>query len=49
MNLWAAHRKQCPPEAIDPSCCDPMEILLRYNREDCENLEILASKLGVLS
>ncbi len=26
-----------------------LELLLRYNREDCENLEILAFKLGIVS
>jgi uncharacterized protein YprB with RNaseH-like and TPR domain len=39
MNLWRAHR-QGHPEAL--------ELLLRYNKEDCENLEMLARKLGVL-
>jgi uncharacterized protein YprB with RNaseH-like and TPR domain len=39
MNLWSAHRKGNP---------EALEILLRYNREDVENLEILAGKLGVL-
>jgi len=29
------------------ACCEALEFLLRYNREDCENLEILAQKLGV--
>jgi uncharacterized protein YprB with RNaseH-like and TPR domain len=39
MNLWAAHQKGHP---------DALELLLRYNREDCENLEILAHRLDVL-
>jgi uncharacterized protein len=39
MNLWAAHQ-QGDSEAL--------ELLLRYNKEDCENLEILAYKLGLL-
>lgn len=39
MHLWAAHKK---------GNAEALELLLRYNREDCENLEILASKLGVL-
>lgn len=39
MNLWKAHLK---------GDADALELLLRYNREDCENLEILAQKLGVL-
>lgn len=39
MRLWAAH-VQGHAEAL--------ELLLRYNREDCENLEVLAQKLGVL-
>ena len=39
MNLWAAHQR---------GNSDALELLLRYNREDCENLEILAQKLGVL-
>jgi len=40
MNLWAAYR-QGDAEAL--------ELLLRYNKEDCENLEILAHKIGVLN
>jgi uncharacterized protein len=39
MNLWAAHQK---------GNREALELLLRYNREDCENLEILARKLGIL-
>ncbi len=39
MNLWAAHQKGHP---------DALEILLRYNREDCENLESLARHLKIL-
>jgi uncharacterized protein len=39
MHLWAAHQKGHP---------DALELLLRYNREDCENLAILAEKLKVL-
>ena len=39
MNLWTAYQ-QGNSEAL--------ELLLRYNKEDCENLEILAQKLGVL-
>ena len=46
MNLWAAHRRACA-ETEKPPCCEPLELLLRYNREDVENLEILARKLGV--
>jgi len=50
MNLWAAHQRSCAPlRPPAPACCEPLEILLRYNREDCENLETLASKLGVLA
>jgi uncharacterized protein len=48
MNLWAAHVRDCGPSDPISRCCDPLEILLRYNREDCENLEILAWKLGVI-
>lgn len=39
MNLWRAHTQ---------GDSDALELLLRYNREDCENLEILAQKLDVL-
>lgn len=39
MKLWAAHRA---------GNSEALELLLRYNKEDCENLEILASKLGIL-
>ncbi|MBI3291551.1 MAG: ribonuclease H-like domain-containing protein [Elusimicrobia bacterium] len=39
MNLWERHR-QGDPEAL--------ELLLRYNREDIENLEVLAWKLNIL-
>jgi uncharacterized protein len=39
MKLWAAY--QCGDS-------EALELLLRYNREDCENLEILAHKIGVL-
>ncbi len=39
MNLWAAHER---------GDSDAFELLLRYNREDCENLEILAHKLGII-
>jgi uncharacterized protein YprB with RNaseH-like and TPR domain len=39
MKLWAAY------EAGDR---DALELLRRYNREDCENLEIIAHKLGAL-
>lgn len=28
---------------------EALELLLRYNKEDCENLEILARKIGVIS
>jgi hypothetical protein len=38
MNLWQAYQG---------GDTEALEILLRYNREDVENLEILASKLGV--
>lgn len=40
MNLWARYRKG-DEEALD--------ILLRYNREDVENLETLAIQLGVIA
>lgn len=40
MNLWEQHRRHGDAEAL--------EVLLRYNREDVENLEILAAKIGVL-
>lgn len=39
MSLWAAHQKGHP---------EALELLLRYNREDCENLEILARRLNVI-
>ncbi|SRR5258706_3354901 len=39
MKLWAAY-EQGDQEAL--------ELLLRYNKEDCVNLEILAQKIGVL-
>ena len=39
MRLWAAYQ-QGDEEALD--------LLLRYNKEDCVNLESLAHKLGVL-
>jgi hypothetical protein len=39
MNLWAAYQR---------GDSEALELLLRYNKEDCENLEILAHKLGVL-
>ena len=39
MHLWAAHQK---------GDAEALELLLRYNKEDCENLEILAHKIGVL-
>jgi uncharacterized protein YprB with RNaseH-like and TPR domain len=39
MNLWAAHLNGNE---------EALELLLRYNKEDCENLEILAQKLGVI-
>ncbi len=39
MKLWAAYQ-QGDNEALD--------LLLRYNKEDCVNLEILAQKIGVL-
>jgi len=40
MNLWDRFIKYDDEESL--------EILLRYNKEDIENLEILALKLGVL-
>ncbi len=39
MKLWAAYER---------GNAEALELLLRYNKEDCENLEILAQKLGVL-
>lgn len=39
MNLWEQYRRQGDSEAL--------EVLLRYNREDIENLEVLAAKLGL--
>ena len=38
MRLWEVHRK---------GDADALELLLLYNREDCENLAILAKKLKV--
>ena len=40
MNLWKEYQR---------GDTDALELLLRYNKEDCENLEILAHKLGVLN
>jgi len=40
MNLWGAHEK---------GDAEALETLLRYNREDVENLEMLARKLGILT
>lgn len=39
MKLWAAYQT---------GDREALELLLRYNKEDCENLEILATKLGIL-
>jgi uncharacterized protein YprB with RNaseH-like and TPR domain len=39
MNLWRSHQE---------GRTESLEILLRYNREDVENLAILAHKLGIL-
>ncbi len=39
MNLWERYKKYRDEEAL--------EVLLRYNQEDVENLEILARKLGL--
>ncbi|HVO32590.1 MAG TPA: ribonuclease H-like domain-containing protein [Elusimicrobiota bacterium] len=39
MRLWAAHER---------GDTDALETLLLYNKEDCENLEILAWKLGLV-
>ena len=39
MKLWAAYQR---------GDREALELLLRYNKEDCENLEILAHKIGVL-
>src|SRR5208283_4646721 len=40
MNLWDQYSRNQDAEALD--------VLLRYNREDIENLETLAVKLGIL-
>jgi uncharacterized protein len=40
MKLWEKHHREKDAGAL--------EILLRYNREDIENLEILARKLGLI-
>ena len=39
MHLWADYQRGDQ---------DALELLLRYNKEDCENLEPLAQKIGVL-
>jgi uncharacterized protein YprB with RNaseH-like and TPR domain len=39
MKLWAAYQR---------GDTEALELLLRYNKEDCVNLEILAHKIGVL-
>jgi uncharacterized protein YprB with RNaseH-like and TPR domain len=41
VRLWDRHRRAGDNEALD--------LLLRYNREDVENLESLARKLGVVT
>jgi len=41
MNLWERYHRHNDSEAL--------EILLRYNREDVENLEILAGKMGLFN
>jgi uncharacterized protein len=57
MHLWATHQRghRAGGEAEEmiirtssESCCDALDVLLHYNREDCENLEILAQKLGII-
>lgn len=53
MRLWDLHKKNCTEssrrfEAHAERCCDELEILLRYNREDCENLETLRLKLDAI-
>lgn len=40
IKLWEKHHREKDAEAL--------EVLLRYNREDVENLEILARKLGLI-
>lgn len=40
MRLWAAYQT---------GDREALELLLRYNKEDCVNLEAIASRLGVLS
>lgn len=40
MKLWAAY---------ETGDAEALDLLLRYNKEDCVNLEILAQKLGLLS
>ncbi|MFA5975384.1 MAG: ribonuclease H-like domain-containing protein [Elusimicrobiota bacterium] len=49
MTLWATHVRHEPPvsEPSKASCCDALDLLLRYNREDVENLEIVTEKLGI--
>ncbi len=39
MSLWAAYER---------GDSEALELLLRYNKEDCVNLEILAYKIGVI-
>ena len=39
MRLWAAYQR---------GDREALELLLRYNKEDCVNLEVLAYKIGVL-
>jgi uncharacterized protein YprB with RNaseH-like and TPR domain len=55
MRLWAHHQsghKRCVADIDDPfsseRCCEALDLLLRYNKEDCVNLEALAQKLGIL-
>lgn len=50
MKLWASHERACRQTPVfgghlKGDCCNELEVLLRYNREDCENLEILHTKL----
>jgi uncharacterized protein YprB with RNaseH-like and TPR domain len=46
MRLWAAHQRH--PSNSGGDCCEELELLLRYNKEDCVNLETLAQKIGVI-
>jgi uncharacterized protein len=48
MRLWAAHQRHSANSTEENGCCEELDLLLRYNKEDCVNLEELAYKIGVM-